>query len=863
MSDKRFKPKSTKVYSSNEWMVDSTKKYRTVFDKAEISYIWAEFSVYNKLFDEKDWKDTFRLKAFNKSKRTEELCNQDEEIKVSKDKNIVYFRKGWGTEEKGGFWDDGEYVWEAHIGENLVDVVTFFVNDIGLVTDKKNPYFSVVSVKLYNGPHSGWDIAKKDRKYLKKFKRDTTQYIWVELVIRPKVNKQFKAEFFFNFFDDAGQPKSKMTLVDDIPAGKKGKLYTLNRGWGSESTGTWKDDKYSAEIVFNDNLMAALNFEVGDKEIKGVPKLMVTKEELIKESHKTPESEEEKSLDELLAELNSLIGLEDIKKKIKDHLHYIEFIRLRNEKGFDEADKISLHSVFTGNPGSGKTTVVKMLGKIYKQMGLLSKGHVLEVDRADLVGEFIGQTAPRTKKVIEQARGGILFIDEAYSLARAKDDPKDFGKEVIEMVIKEMSDGEGDIAIMVAGYPREMDNFLNSNPGLRSRFNYYFVFDDYLPAELLEIALFAANRRSVEFNTAALDEVENIIQEAYRNRDSSFGNARFVYSIVDEAKMNMGLRLMKKKNLKKLSRKELMNVTLKDIQNLKKINKIRRPKIKLDERLLADSLQELNTMIGLENVKSEISDIVRLVRYYRETGKDVLNRFALHTVFVGNPGTGKTTIARLIGKIYKALGILERGHSVEADKESLVAGYSGQTAIKTKAKIDEAMNGVLFIDEAYALDDSSFGNEAIEVILKNMEDHRGKFALIVAGYPDNMHKFLNSNPGLRSRFDRTFEFADYVPEELLKIAEFMLKRYDLFMDEGGKIYLEVYIDEIFKGRDKYFGNAREIRKMIDDIVKKQNLRLASMKAEDRTIKLMETVTIADVAHFEYKNKSQQNKGIGF
>jgi SpoVK/Ycf46/Vps4 family AAA+-type ATPase len=267
--------------------------------------------------------------------------------------------------------------------------------------------------------------------------------------------------------------------------------------------------------------------------------------------------------------------------------------------------------------------------------------------------------------------------------------------------------------------------------------------------------------------------------------------------------------------------------------------------------------------VGLQNVKTEINDIVKLVRYYRETGKDVLNRFALHTVFVGNPGTGKTTIARLIGKIYKALGILERGHVVEADRESLVAGFTGQTAIKTKEKIDAAMNGVLFVDEAYALDDNSFGRESIEVILKNMEDHRGKLALIVAGYPENMSKFLNSNPGLRSRFDRTFNFADYTPLELLHILDFMLKRYDLFLDEGAKLYLEVYIEEIYKDRDKYFGNAREIRKMVEDIVKKQNLRLASMPSDERTLKLIETVTIADVAHFEYKAAESKLGKIGF
>ncbi len=862
MSDNRYKIKEIKTYSSSEWMVGSTKKYRTVFDANELTYVWAELSVYNKKFDEESWSAEFKLEAYNYDS-DEVICSQTENITIDKEQNIVYFRKGWGNADVGGFWKEGKYVWKAFLDNQKIGQNIFYVNDIAKVTEKKNPYFDIVSVKLFNGAYEGWKTAQKDRTYLLKFKRSETKYVWVELKIKPSTNKPFYAEYFFNFFSDAGQPKATMKTFDEVSSGKKGKMITYNRGWGSDETGTWKDDKYILDVVFMDTLVVSLSFEVGEVELKGVPKLSTSTQNTVTKSSSTEDKDEpkEKSLDELLAELNSLIGLEGIKKRIRDHLHYIEFIRFRNKKGFDEPEVINLHSVFTGNPGTGKTTVVKMLGKIYKQMGLLSKGHVMEVDRADLVGEFIGQTAPRTKKLIDQARGGILFIDEAYSLARAKDDPKDFGKEVIEVLIKEMSDGGGDIAIMVAGYPREMDNFLNSNPGLRSRFNYYFVFDDYLPSELLQIANYAADKRSVILNEQAEIEVKKIIQEAYRNRDKSFGNARFVYSIIDEAKMNMGLRLIQNPKFKNSSKKKLMTITLEDILNLKKVTVKRSPKINMDEQLLADSLRQMNKLIGLDNLKSEINDIVKLVRYYRETGKDVLNRFSLHTVFVGNPGTGKTTLARIIGQVYKALGILERGHTVEVDREALVAGYLGQTAEKTKAKLEQAQNGVLFIDEAYALDDGRYGSEAIEVILKHMEDNRGKFALIVAGYPDNMHKFLNSNPGLRSRFDRTFDFVDYSPAELLLIAEVMFKRYDLHMNDPAKVYVEIYISNLWKNRDKYFGNARAVRRIVEDVVKKQNLRLAAMEAKKRTLEMIETIEIVDVVHLKAGEKG--GRGIGF
>ena len=168
-----------------------------------------------------------------------------------------------------------------------------------------------------------------------------------------------------------------------------------------------------------------------------------------------------------------------------------------------------------------------MMGRLYNKMGLLSKGHVHEVDRSDLVGEYIGQTAPKVKEAIQLARGGVLFIDEAYALARSAEDSKDFGREVIEILVKELSNGPGDLAVIVAGYPKEMKTFLDSNPGLRSRFKLTFEFADYLPQELSKIAEFASQEKEVTLAPEAKVLVDEMITEAYRSRDRAFGNARF------------------------------------------------------------------------------------------------------------------------------------------------------------------------------------------------------------------------------------------------------------------------------------------------------------------------------------------------
>jgi SpoVK/Ycf46/Vps4 family AAA+-type ATPase len=288
----------------------------------------------------------------------------------------------------------------------------------------------------------------------------------------------------------------------------------------------------------------------------------------------------------------------------------------------------------------------------------------------------------------------------------------------------------------------------------------------------------------------------------------------------------------------------------------------------VDEKLLRQALDELNELTGLDTVKVQIREMVDIVRYHQVTGRSVLNKFYMHTVFIGNPGTGKTTVARILTRIYKALGILERGHMVETDRQGLVAGYVGQTALKTAEKIDEAMGGVLFIDEAYALSNGiggahDFGNEVIQTILKRMEDKRGQFFVFAAGYPDNMEAFLKANPGLSSRFDKILRFEDYSPQELNEIALHMITEQDMKITSKALEHLTSYFSFLYDYRDKYFGNARSIRQVIQDVIKNQNLRLAKSGADTRNNSNL--ITFEDVKDFvrEKNMLSFQRQAIGF
>lgn len=867
--NKNFLFRNIKLYGSTEWLANNQKKYQTVYDVSSVQYIYCELSLFNLQFSREDWELDLQLKCINE--QGDEVCNLDLGRQVSKAKNIIYIREGWGTQAKGGFWKVGIYKWQAFSDGNMLGEKAFYIQNYGPVSGLGRPYFEIESAKLYEGPDA--NVPLKKRKYFTSFNKDYTRYVWIEINAKNLLqeDKFWTAEFIFNFRTENYLLKGSVAKVFHVY--KEDDDITVTLGWGADVVGTWSKGKYSVDILFMDKLLIRKEFIIGDDYVAAteedfVPEIKVKEEPLVLEPVAEPIADTRDKLDpeEVASELNDLIGLQSIKDKIKEYTNYLEFISIRKDKGIEENEPINLHAVFKGNPGTGKTTVARKLGKIYKNLGLLSKGHVHEVDRTDLVAEFIGQTAPKTKAAIKKAKGGILFIDEAYALARKNDDAKDFGKETIEILIKAMTD-EPDMAVIAAGYPDEMQHFLESNPGLKSRFNMHFDFPDYLPQELMEIAEASANRKGINFDEEARDLFYKKIVEAYRGRDKFFGNARLINSLVDECKMNLGLRIMTESSPATLTINQISTITTDDIEKLSVQRKSASADIPIDEELLKESIDKLHKMIGLDKVKESVTDLVKLVRFYKETGKDVRQSFSLHSVFTGNPGTGKTTVARIISLIYKALGILERGHLIECDRQSLVGGYIGQTALKTGEIIDKAMGGVLFIDEAYSLTEggnSDYGKEAIEIILKRMEDYRGDFIVIAAGYTGNMKRFLESNPGLKSRFDRTFHFEDFEVEELVEIALNQFHEAHLTLTAPAKRELETTMKRLFEERDNYFGNGRSVRKIVEQVIRNQHLRMSEVAFTKRTTKMIHTLKPEDFKDLVWeKTKDVKGGGIGF
>lgn len=269
-----------------------------------------------------------------------------------------------------------------------------------------------------------------------------------------------------------------------------------------------------------------------------------------------------------------------------------------------------------------------------------------------------------------------------------------------------------------------------------------------------------------------------------------------------------------------------------------------------DNETLESVMAKINNLVGMKNIKDQINTFINLIKVQKERAERGLpvSPMSMHAVFYGPPGTGKTTIARLLGKVYKCLGLLSQGHLTETDRSGVVAGYVGQTAIKTDEIVQKALDGVLFIDEAYALApaDSSndFGQEAIDTLLKRMEDYRERFVVIVAGYTDEMQLFINANPGLKSRFSRYFYFDHYEPDDLLKIFEIFVKNASFTLDDDAKENALALFSAAYEMRDRSFGNGRYVRNAFEKAIEKQANRIAGIAPLTHTI--LCTLTAHDI-----------------
>jgi len=519
-------------------------------------------------------------------------------------------------------------------------------------------------------------------------------------------------------------------------------------------------------------------------------------------------------------ELEELIGLSNIKEDISILMDFIKVQHLRKVNGLPDSG-ISLHTAFIGNPGTGKTTVARLMGKQFKAMGLLKKGHLVEVSRADLVAEHVGGTAIKTNKLIDSALDGILFIDEAYSLSTGSDN--DFGKEAIITLVDRMEKERGRLAVFLAGYDEEMNAFFDSNSGLSSRVSRKFYFNDYTGSELLQILQHICTQQQYTLDEPATTLITSYLDYLYFIRNRDFGNGRDVRTIFEQLIKSQADRIADLENIDKVT---LMTITAEDVEKALKVSDFI-----VDVHDFQSIINELDEYIGLTHIKEHIHSLINLAKTNKKRSSLGLpvKQMTYHAIFSGAPGTGKTSIARILGQIYRSLGILKKGHVIEVDRTGLVGAFVGQTEVKTNEVLLSALDGILFIDEAYALlgGANDYGKVAIDSILKRMDDNRDRLVVIVAGYTHEMEDFLSSNPGLKDRFTQHFEFKDYTADELLAIFMLSVNKQKYALTEHATTTLHSYFKTLLIAPPLNFGNARTVRNLFESIVRCQSNRLAS------------------------------------
>lgn len=528
-----------------------------------------------------------------------------------------------------------------------------------------------------------------------------------------------------------------------------------------------------------------------------------------------------KTLEEVMAEFDKFVGVDEIKETMTGIVNSIKsFKKLHPDKEFELKD----HYLFLGNPGTGKTTMARVFADALSAMGILPSGQLVEVAPGELKGQYMGQTAPRVDAAFDRAMGGILFIDEAYGMWTGEND--DFGTEAVTALIKNVEDRRGKLVVILAGYPREMDIFATANPGIKSRFNNTVTFRDYKGPELTEIA-----RRMIKSQGYSLDEgaekaIGRFFDKMYISRKKDFANARDVRNAVDKAIKAQNSRIQKEMGRPGFNPASEFVLTMGDFTGDNE-----KPPMSVDEVIAT-----LDDLIGMNDIKQEIrklANVAMVNRMRMERGLGAAALQPVNIILTGNPGTGKTTIAKRLGQVLHAAGVLSTDKVIEREAKTILSSYVNQSGQNMDKAVDEAMGGVLFIDEAYNLlpqpgSTNNTGNEALDALMTRMENDKGKFVVVIAGYKDRMAELIRrGNPGLMSRFNKNFHIEDYDAEALTEIFKINASKRKFTLTPEAEVALERRIADMVANKGMHFGNAREVVNLLNEVVELQGNRIAS------------------------------------
>jgi len=569
-----------------------------------------------------------------------------------------------------------------------------------------------------------------------------------------------------------------------------------------------KEDKKEGPITSNRSLLQSLG--------------------IMSKSKNTKSEENDPIPDSVSKSMENIVGFEEISDMLSTFYTYRQMQNRRKQEQYSTSDLYTF--AIKGKRGFGTSTATRVVATTLYNMGIVSMNQVVVTSYEDLVGKTADITFNNVKKLFENAVGKVIHIDHIEEFYKEGLSP---GMEAVSLIEKEIVQSAGmGIGVVITGAGINFDKLLKEKKKFAGLFmNKKAELKPFTAEQLRKILdqlAFKADYGIVENEDGKLVK---IIKKQMKEPDFEYLNT--LATMVDNASYKMAKRIAKK-CIK--TDEDYVLLFEKDFEEEKIID--------VD---IEGLLEELDSLTGLASVKEEINMMIAnevINQERKQNGQGPTSTGSLHLVFQGSAGTGKTTVARIIGEIYKGLGILSKGHTIETDYSGLVAKYIGQTATKTKEVISEALGGVLFIDEAYTLADTSrggFGQEAIDTLLKAMEDNREDFMVIVAGYQAPMQRFIESNEGLNSRFKTKINFEDYSSDEMFDIFKSNLQKNGLIIDEETEALALMYFQK--KMKEKNFGNARGVRNKVEELIKKQNLRISKLSV--RTVEDLQTIRLED------------------
>lgn len=820
------------VSASREQDYRGDKDYRTVYAVEELKKLYVDTEIFNLHCGGEKQYCTIAVHLFRlEGAKTVCVAEKSGSIELETNDNHVLYEEILNSQDlQGGIWKEGVYrlyIDAGGVSSQSDDI--YIIQGNGQVEEYfRTMYVAIDRVCDETDEESGKRLHSFRELNVKDLKN--VRFLFMAQNI---LQKKWMYEFVIRVVGQNGALKSVQTVKSSHfikdQAGNDNALLCFGTDMGNIE-GLTDEGEYTMIVSFLGKVILNLVFAIGKQDVPyDFEQETASANSRIQEVKKFLNDYSKKDKDEIMDRLYRMVGLRKVKEEITRIVEYAEFVRLRKTHGFDACFS-PIHLIFAGSPGTGKSTVANMVGELFKVLGLLSNGKVYHFKRRDFVQEGAAVEEQLVRRALQTSYGGVLYIEEAGDLFHEGEE-EDRGIAALGILHSILLHEKPEVLVILEDGEDEINYLLNMLPDLKKVFTKYLYFENYTPDELMDITRSKLKKLQYRFTPAAEEKFYKQLQMACVDKEEDFGNGHYIDEKLEEAARQMAKRLISQKQ-GEYNKDELMLMEADDI-------------VLPEAGDPNKSMEKLNAMVGLGELKHSIAQHLNYVYFIRERQKhgfaDILP--PLNMVFSGNPGTGKTTVAKMMGEIYHAIGIVSRPNVVIQDGRNLAADTGIPPVQVSEALVDMSTGGILYISQADVLLQTEYGKVILEILLGNLSTEECENRIVVLGcYPDKVDLLLKIYPGLAEFFPYRFNFTDYTPDELLKIAESKLKvKNYTFHPKAKNAFLEL-ICKAYENRNKNFGNVLLVEKIVELVIHNMSDRTMAIRRE-RELTRQELTTI--------------------